>query len=229
MSRSFIFQAPLALLSCVVCIILLSSGQQVENKVENTHVQKSSSQQNIDYLGIGALSIIITSLLTAIECLGKEGTNVTTSLILIGIAFCFSILFLLIEAYHTKQPLIPLTLLKSISGIYFVVQIILFVGGQAVRRPKLSSHLKIQYKQGANFYIQHVSSLAPYFLRTQDLDTTTTALHVVPSPLGFTVGSFIAGYIIQKSVWSPSLYFHIETVSHWRLVSLGPADTKHSA
>jgi hypothetical protein len=40
----------------------------------------------------------------------------------------------------------------------------------------------------------------PLFLRTADLDIESTALQVVQSPIGFTVGSVFAGYIVQRSI-----------------------------
>lgn len=116
-------------------MVLLSSGQQFENNSENNNdeqVQTPRGLREIDYLGIGAFILTITSLLAAAELFGKGRPGIRTSAILMVVALCSALLFLLIEAYHAKEPLIPLTLLKTVMGIHFLVQILLFLGRQAV-------------------------------------------------------------------------------------------------
>ena len=120
-------------------MVLVSGGKHIENHSENSNKQAQNLQgpQKIDYLGIGALTITITSFLAAIELFGKGKPDITAPLVLLGVAFCFGILFLLVEAYHAKEPLIPLSLLRTVLGIHFLVQVLLSLGRQAVFSPPL--------------------------------------------------------------------------------------------
>ena len=139
--RSFILQAPLALLCCIACVVLLSSGQHIEESCENTD-QTDQKPRKVDYLGIGTFTIMITSFFAVIELFGRAKLDITISLIFIGVALSFGLLFLLIEAYLAKEPLIPLTLLKTVLGIHFLIQILLLLGRQSVCHLPCSSFFK---------------------------------------------------------------------------------------
>lgn len=52
--------------------------------------------------------------------------------ILMGSAVFSGLLFLLIEAFYAAEPLIPLGLLKTVTGIYFLAQMLLVLGREAV-------------------------------------------------------------------------------------------------
>ncbi|KAJ5095777.1 hypothetical protein NUU61_005133 [Penicillium alfredii] len=168
---SFIVQAPTALLCCVCCMVFLTTQQSGGKTSEQAQSQPVSKK--IDYLGVITFTITISSLLASIEFLARGRSQ---SLVLLGVTFFFGLVFLLIEAYHAKEPLIPLSLLKTSSAFYFVIQMLLLFGRQA-----------------------HVSSLSPYFLWTKDFKTTQAAIHLIPSPIGFTVGSIIGGLVIRKT------------------------------
>ncbi|ODA81067.1 hypothetical protein RJ55_04029 [Drechmeria coniospora] len=167
---SFLVQAPTTLFCGVLFITLWSTSQPSTSN----QAQDSPSSSRIDYLGIACFAVTITSLLASIELWGKGDTWHTWILLLL--ALIAGLLFIIIEAYHAEQPLIPLSFLKTTSSIYFLIQILLLFGRQA-----------------------HVSSLSPYFLWTREINLTTAAIHLIPSPIGFTVGSIIAGLIIQRS------------------------------
>ncbi|CAG8953348.1 hypothetical protein HYFRA_00003559 [Hymenoscyphus fraxineus] len=172
---SFICQVPIALTCCAFCVIILSTDTKSADSPAR-QIKERKSVKDIDYLGIGAFSISITSLLASIQLFGKQGSNSKTALVLLGVAVFFGLLVLLIEAFYTKEPLIPLGLLRTVTGIYFLAQMILVLGREA-----------------------HVSTIAPYFLWTEDLKSTAAALRLIPSPIGFTIGSLLSGYIIQRT------------------------------
>lgn len=135
-------------------MILLSSGQQFKNNSKNNNdeqVQTPRGLREIDYLGIGAFTITITSLLAATELFGRGTPEISTSVILMAVALCSALLFLLIEAYHAKEPLIPLTLLKTVVGINFLVQILFVLGRQAVFHHLHCSSLLIDVRKEAAY------------------------------------------------------------------------------
>lgn len=111
-------------------MVLLTTQQSGGKTSEQAQSQPVSKK--IDYLGIITFTITITSLLASIEFLGKGRSQIPKSLVLLGVAFFFGLVFLLIEAYHAKEPLIPLSLLKTSSAIYFVIQMLLLFGRQGV-------------------------------------------------------------------------------------------------
>ena len=128
-SRSFLVQALTGLLCGILCMALLPTSQLPPNK-HCDQAQNPLASKKIDFLGIASFTITITSLLASIELWGKG--DLKPALILFIVALGFGVIFLLIEAYHAEQPLIPLSLLKTTPAIYFVVQMLLLFGRQAV-------------------------------------------------------------------------------------------------
>ncbi|CAG8908634.1 unnamed protein product [Penicillium egyptiacum] len=171
---SFISQAPTALLCGIFCMLLLTTTEGPGDK-SSDRFKNSTASPKIDFLGIITFAIAITSLLALIESWGKGKSE--SSLVLLGATVGFGVLFLLIEAYYAEQPLIPLSLLKTTSAIYMAIQVLLLFGRQA-----------------------HLASLSPYFLWTRDISATKAATYLIPSSIGFTFGSIIAGVLIQRFV-----------------------------
>lgn len=119
-------------------MLLWTNSQSVPPKSPNqgseqgsTQAKSNPSSKKIDYFGILGFSVTATSLLASIELFGKGDNQL--AYFLLGVALIFGIAFMLVEAYHAEQPLVPPSLLKTTASAYFLVQILLAFGRQAVR------------------------------------------------------------------------------------------------
>jgi hypothetical protein len=119
---------------CIVCVVLLPSRQQMENHCGSNHQEdrKPRDPQRIDYLGIGAFTVMITNFFAAIEFLGRGKSGATMTSIFIGVAVSFGFTFLLVEAYQAEEAVISLNIVKTLFGIHFLVQVLLLLGRQSV-------------------------------------------------------------------------------------------------
>jgi hypothetical protein len=108
-------------------MILLATEQKTESKGP----RKTQGLWRTDYLGIAAFAIMVTNLSASIELFGRGESEMVNALVFLGVTFCFGVLFLLMETYHAKEPLIPLSLLKTVLGIYSLIQMLLLLGHQA--------------------------------------------------------------------------------------------------
>ncbi|KAL2014118.1 hypothetical protein VTN00DRAFT_1643 [Thermoascus crustaceus] len=84
--------------------------------------------------------------------------------------------FLLVEQFWAPRPLIPLSLLAQGVGGYCLVQILL-----------LCSRFGL------------VTNIVPYFTRTRNILGVTASALLVPTCVGFSVGSIISGHAIRRT------------------------------
>ncbi|KAL6892073.1 major facilitator superfamily domain-containing protein [Trichoderma evansii] len=171
---SFLIQTLIALFCGILFIALWSAPKPVVNQHDGYQALKPSTSTKADYFEIAGFAVIITSLLASIELFGKD--EFVTASMLLFIALASGVVFMFFEAYYAERPLIPLSLIKTKSSLYFVIQMLLIFSYQA-----------------------HASSLSPYFLWTSDIELTEAAMRIIPLPIGFMIGSVIAGIIIRRT------------------------------
>jgi hypothetical protein len=94
----------------------------MEIHCESNHQEdrKPRDPQRIDYLGIGAFTVMITSFFRAIKFLGSGKSGATMTLIFIGVAVSFGLIFLLVEAHQAEEAVISLNIVKIVLGIHFL-------------------------------------------------------------------------------------------------------------
>lgn len=125
--RSFVGQAPTALFCDISCVALMPSKQMKGNK-------DPSAVTSIDCLLIVGFTITITSFLASIQCWGQGAYSPAAILlaIAIGPALGFSSSK---PTYYAEHPLIPLSLLKTTSSVFFTLQALMLFGRQAICLP----------------------------------------------------------------------------------------------
>jgi hypothetical protein len=84
----------------------------MENHCGSNHQEdrKPRDPQRIDYLGIGAFTVMITNFFAAIEFLGRGKSGAIMTSIFIGVAVSFGFTFLLVEAYKAEEAVISLNI-----------------------------------------------------------------------------------------------------------------------
>lgn len=133
MNRSFLGQAPIIAV-CLLCIAWLSiSNRKRESNQKhaegNTETENIKLKRTIDFAGVAAFTIMLTSFLLAISI--SDSTNQLsfksygTGLLVTSAVAAVALFF--IERDHAETPLIPLELLKGSLGVQMIVQIILLI------------------------------------------------------------------------------------------------------
>lgn len=128
--RSFLIQTLTALFCGILFMVLWSAPKPVVNQHDNYQALKPSTSAKVDYFEIAGFAVTITSLLASIELFGKDKFVPASMLLLVALAS--GVLFMLFEAYFAERPLIPLSLIKTTSSLYFAIQMLLLFSYQAV-------------------------------------------------------------------------------------------------
>ncbi|KAL2003285.1 hypothetical protein VTN02DRAFT_4406 [Thermoascus thermophilus] len=179
---SFIGQIPLV----VVCFLL--AGYRLP---ERTQKEEGSAGvpsrglriRDIDFLGIVTFTAAIVCLLLCLHAAGKrEGGDHDPAQAYYFAVACviFGVCFLLIEQFWAAMPVIPPSLLAQGVGGYCLVQILLMTPCFAL-----------------------MTNIEPYFTRTRNVLGVTASALLVPSCIGFSVGSVLSGQAIKRFVVMP--------------------------
>lgn len=167
---SFMFQVPLILISSLVSFILMPESQQEKPKGEHLITK------DFDILGFILFILAICSFLRATsqkipEFSTHEETNFSISTLLSCI---FGLLFLVTELFYAKNPFVPLNQLVGKIHAYLIVQVILFFAHDT-----------------------HLTNLPPYFVYSEKFRTTLTAIYLITSSIGYSLGSVIGGHAVK--------------------------------
>ena len=160
--RSFILQAPLALLCCIACVVLLSSGQHIEESCENTD-QTDQKPRKVDYLGIGTFTIMITSLFAAIWAFWEGKARYYD---IPNLHRCRTLLWPPFSADRSisgQGTIDPSHSSENCLGNTFPYPDTTALGPSICMSSPLFFVLQ-KHSRGHWWRAQHVSSLAPYFL-----------------------------------------------------------------
>ncbi|RKF78921.1 Vacuolar membrane amino acid uptake transporter fnx2 [Golovinomyces cichoracearum] len=169
---SFMLQVPLILICSLVSFILMPESQQEKPKGEHLVTK------DFDILGFILFILAICSFLRATsqkipEISTHEETHFSISTLLSCI---FGLLFLVTELFYARNPFVPLNQLGGKIHAYLIVQVILFFAHDT-----------------------HLTNLPPYFVYSEKFRTTITAIYLITSSIGYSLGSVMGGHVVKVS------------------------------
>lgn len=126
--RSFIGQVPFILFCTIAAAFCLPASPTNENEKSQL-----SRLRDIDFAGIISFAVAIFSLISLLQVIGTEGDSLAVGAWTLALAFILSSgLFIAIEVFWARNPLIPMHLLVQKLGIYCLLQILIFTGRSGV-------------------------------------------------------------------------------------------------
>lgn len=171
---SFIGQVPLAGLAIVLVAITLPSHPH-DSLDESTAHDKLA---RIDFIGALLLTISILGLLLPLEIGGDRIPWSSPAIILLFIAAAvFGVLFLAIEGWVAKEPIIPLALLRQ----------------RGVIIPSIVTFFQTAAQIGLMF------AVPLYFQVTASASNAVAGAHLVPAVVGNAIGGILSGIIINRT------------------------------
>ncbi|KAL3477082.1 major facilitator superfamily domain-containing protein [Aspergillus californicus] len=185
---SFFGQVPLILLCTFLSLHLLPSA------LNNTEVQddcgrtdeegeavlpsKRSPIRDLDVAGLFAFAATVLTLLFLLRAVGAQNETMFRQISLLALLFVSGCsIFLTIELYWARKPLIPVRLFTQSIGAWFGVETFVLGGRFAV---STSTQLMVTTLK----FSQLVSNLVPYFIRAEHAtDFVASLSHVVLRPV----------------------------------------------
>ncbi|KAE8391853.1 major facilitator superfamily domain-containing protein [Aspergillus alliaceus] len=167
---SFLGQFPLIMICLIVAYYGLPASLN-QNKADSNH-----RASDLDFGGILSFATAVVILLFLIQ---SSSTTYAQQLLpcILGLALAIAAaIFLLVEAYWAKKPLIPLHLVKSSLGGYFMGQLLLITGRSALS-----------------------SNMVPYFIRVEKATDFLASFTYIVTAVGVSVGGLISGAIIKRT------------------------------
>jgi hypothetical protein len=137
-TRSFTGQVPIALLCCILTALRSPSKSSNNKNVESHRYDASactSRIRDLDFLGTGLFVMMMSNFLLVFNLGGQRLPWTHPIVVSLAVGCGLSgIAFVLTEAFWAKQPLIPLSLMRTKGiGLFCLVQIFLMGGRFAVR------------------------------------------------------------------------------------------------
>lgn len=181
---SFISQAPLALLALALVWWKLptdfehTAAERDSNASKNVNHTTLSKLRRIDFPGAFLIATSIVAFLLVLNFASKRLT--LSDPLIIGLILLWmisSLLFLLVEAKYAPEPIFPLRLLleRDVLTAYLIIGLLL-AGSMSM-----------------------FSSVALYFRVTERASNTIASVHLLPSVVGNTIGSLLAGWVIKRT------------------------------
>ncbi|PYH43055.1 MFS general substrate transporter [Aspergillus saccharolyticus JOP 1030-1] len=169
---SLIGQTPIAVLCLALAQWQFSASPTIESRSN-----KGLSLWNFDYFGVASFFILVTSFILATT---EGGISYLTSQTpaLLAVSSAFLVIFVLIERFGTRYPIIPPSVVCSpgLSGI-FCGQIVYFATVTTI-----------------------LNNLPPYFYRIDHLSNSAIAIRIWPAALGLISGSIVAGKTLSRDL-----------------------------
>lgn len=170
---SFLCQVPLAGIAIFLVYITLPPTIQ-----ELSFGPQQSKLARIDFLGATFMALSILCLLFPLEI---GGVRIPWSspfiFVLLGLAILFGVCLLLTEAWHAKEPIFPMDLLKKKDAL-----ISFLIGG-----------CQSAAQMGLMF------AVPLYFQITSGSSNTIAGAHLIPAVVGNAVGGILSGVIIKRT------------------------------
>ena len=120
--RSFYIQCPLTITAMVLVAWKLDGPPEEDGARSSTE-----KLRRIDFLGSMSLALAIVGFLLILD-IGGQKVHWTHPLvwILFGVAFVFSVIFALVEAYVAREPIFPLQLIihRDVLSAYLVIALL---------------------------------------------------------------------------------------------------------
>ncbi|KAF4458698.1 multidrug resistance [Fusarium albosuccineum] len=169
---SFLGQAPIFIISMVICGILLPSTSRNQEGAVRERLAR------IDVLGALLLGSAVLALMMPLEVGGQKiywGHPLIFSLIALGVSLTLA--FVLVESRWAKEPIFPLRLLRN--------------------KEVTKSYLIVAAQSGAQLGMMYIVPI--YFQVTQRVSSTVAGAHLFPAVIGNTIGGIAAGLIISRT------------------------------
>ncbi|RAK76332.1 MFS general substrate transporter [Aspergillus fijiensis CBS 313.89] len=174
---SLIGQTPIAMLC-----LALAQWQFSTTPATETHSTKHLSLWNFDYCGVASFFILVTSFILATTEGGIAYLSSQTPALL-AVSGIFLMVFVLIERFGTKHPIIPPSIVCS-PGLGAIF------GGQVIYFATVTTIL---------------NNLPAYLYRIDHLSNSAIAIRIWPAALGLISGSIIAGKALSRNLQSRKL------------------------
>ncbi|KAB8202937.1 major facilitator superfamily domain-containing protein [Aspergillus parasiticus] len=173
---SFIGQFPVAAICLLIGLYGLPSSL---NSTKTGHADEGNARHSImrlDFAGLASFSVTTVLLLLLMQELSAPPESFQIPLTILIPAFCAAvILFVVVEAYWARTPLVPLHLMKTSLGGFCLNQIMM-----------MSSRSGL------------MSNLAPYLIRVKGATSLLAASAFVLAAVGVSIGALIAGKFIKR-------------------------------
>jgi len=171
---SFLVQVPFAGVSIILVWLVLPT--RIHHHVDED--VKASKFARIDFLGASLMTLSILSLLLPLEI---GGDRIPWSdhriALLFAAALTFGFLFLAVEGWFAKEPIIPLSVVRH--------------------KEVLLSSLIMMCQVGAQVGLMFAVPL--YFQITAKTSSTVAGAHLVPAVVGNAIGGLISGAVIKRT------------------------------
>ncbi|KAF7589497.1 hypothetical protein BBP40_004204 [Aspergillus hancockii] len=171
---SFLGQLPLVLVCIMIVFYCLPSS--LNRSEVDTQAGARSRLSELDFGGIISFAIAVIILLFLIQSSYMTDDQPRLLYLLMPALAIAVAVFLIVEAYWAKNPFIPLSLVKTSLGGYYLGQLLLITGRSALS-----------------------SNLVPYFIRVQKASDVLTSFTYVVTAVGVSVGGLISGAIIKRT------------------------------
>jgi hypothetical protein len=133
-SRTFLGQVPFIIFCTLVGIYALKGTQnEAEATPSSEDVSSSSHLRNIDFAGIVAFSATTFIFLLLLRATGIKADNAALQICVLFLSLLISgAVFITIELFWARKPIIPVPILLKELGLYCLIQVLLHSGRTAV-------------------------------------------------------------------------------------------------
>ncbi|THC87990.1 hypothetical protein EYZ11_012565 [Aspergillus tanneri] len=170
---SFYGQVPLVFIS--ILIIARQMPSSLNQSREGLDSTRAKIRQ-IDFLGIVGFTATIFLFVIALQNIDWGGNQQPRLFYVLGGTFLGSaIVFLSLEVYWARTPLIPVNLMKRMFGSYCISQLLLITGRSAL-----------------------IPTTVPYFIRVHNASDFTASLVNLAAMAGVPIASYLSGIWIKR-------------------------------
>ncbi|KAE8376791.1 major facilitator superfamily domain-containing protein [Aspergillus bertholletiae] len=174
---SFIGQLPVVAICLLIGLYGLPPSLNSTKTGDADDGDTQHSIMDLDFAGLVSFSVTTFLLFCLIQELSVTPNSPEIPLTILVPVFCAAaILFIVIEAYWARTPLIQLRLMKTSLGGFCLNRIMMSSGRLGL-----------------------ISNLAPYLIRVKGATSLLAALAFVLAAIGVPIGALIAGKIIKKT------------------------------
>jgi MFS family permease len=171
---SFLGQAPVACVAMMLIALTVPSRPSHEVETET----RRSKIARIDFLGATCMTLSILGFLLPLEIGGdRVAWSSPTIVLLFAGAIVFGLLFLAVEGWVAKEPVVPLPLLRHrdliVSGFVMLCQ--------------CAAQTALMF------------AVPLYFQVTSNVSNTVAGAHLVPAVVGNALGGIISGIVINRT------------------------------
>ncbi|PYH96860.1 MFS transporter [Aspergillus ellipticus CBS 707.79] len=170
---AFAGRIPFILLCLLLSRVQFPTKQAEPSASETSAVDKL---KRLDFFGIASFAVAIVALLLALTAAGMVDEHSSHVYALLGVFVFSTVVFACHEVLWAKRPLMPLWLVTQGVGQYWLVQVVLFSGRNAV-----------------------VATITQYMTQVKMVPEATGSSFLVLCTMGLAAGSIISGLSIKRT------------------------------